>query len=220
MKRGLNMNKDFIRLLLADDHPAARAGIRALLSKAPDIEIVGEARDGLEAQHMTAQLRPHILLLDLVMPGPRPAEVERWVRENYPETITLVLTAHDRDAYLADMVEAGAAGYLSKETSAERLIEAIRRAAHGEVLFDEQQLDRARRWRETVEVKWNRLTQREREILTLIVQGRTDKEIAEQLNIKLKTVGNHVCNILEKLEMTSRIKAGMWAVNDGFIDAA
>ncbi len=132
-----------IRLVLADDQEITRKGIRAMLSGAPDIEVVGEAKDGNEAQELTARLRPHILLLDLIMPGPRPYEVERWVRANCPETITLILTAHDRDAYLAEMVEAGAAGYLTKEISAQRLIEAIRRAVRGEALFDQTQLARA-----------------------------------------------------------------------------
>ncbi len=113
-------SEPIIRLVLADDQEITRAGIRATLSKAPDIEIIGEARDGNEAQQLTAQLRPHILLLDLVMPGPRAYEVERWVRANCPETVTLILTAHDRDAYLTEMVEAGAAGYLTKEISAQR----------------------------------------------------------------------------------------------------
>src|SRR3990170_5763846 len=111
----LSRARQTITLLLADDHPMVRAGIRALLMKAPDIQIVGEAQDGNETLRLVAKLRPKILLLDLKMPGPSPSEIEKWVRENYPETITLVLTAHDRDAYLSSMVEAGAAGYLDKQ---------------------------------------------------------------------------------------------------------
>src|SRR5574341_1469328 len=126
-------NKKTISLLLTDDDPIVRAGIRAVLSKATDIKIVGEARDGFEAQQLVGRLRPKILLLDLKMPGLSAAELEKWVRENYPDTITLVLTAHDRDAHLAGMMEAGAAGYMSKGESAERLIGAIRRAAQGEI---------------------------------------------------------------------------------------
>ena len=210
-----------IRVVLADDHAVTREGIRKMLAAAADLQVVGEAQDGLEAMQLAAQLQPDILLLDLQMPGPRPAEVERWVRANCPHTETLVLTAHDRRSYLAEMIDAGVVGYLHKSTtSAERLIEAIRRAANGAILFDAGQVEQAQRWRETVGAKWNRLTARERKILELIVQGRTDKEIAAQLGIKLKTVGNHISNILEKLEMTSRTEAAMWAVREGFIDAA
>ena len=142
-----NKPRQPISLLLADDDPIVRAGIRAVLTKATDIRIVGEAKNGLEAQEMVGKLRPKILLLDLKMPGLSPAELEKWVREHYPETITLVLTSHDRDAYLAGMMEAGAAGYMSKGDSAAQLIGAIRRAAQGEILFDVEQFARARQWR-------------------------------------------------------------------------
>ena len=120
-----------ITLIFADDEPVARAGIRKILSQADDIEIIGEAQDGYEAQKMVAALRPRILLLDLKMPGPRPAELDRWVRENFPDTLTLVLTAHDRDQHLAGMIDSGAAAYLTKSDSESKLIEAIRRAARG-----------------------------------------------------------------------------------------
>ena len=104
-----------ISLILADDHPSTRAGLRAILSSTPDIKIVGEAQDGFEAKKLVDQLRPKILLLDLKMPGPPPAEIEKWVRSHCPETTTLVLTAHDRSAYLAEMMEAGVAGFLTKD---------------------------------------------------------------------------------------------------------
>ncbi len=200
-----------IRLVLADDQPVTRAGLRTMLSEAPDIEIVGEAQDGIEAQELTARLRPHILLLDLVMPGPRPYEVERWVRTNCPETITLILTAHDRDAYLAEMVEAGAAGYLTKEISAQRLIEGIRRAVRGEVLFDGEQLERVRRWCEEAGEKLKGLSKRERQVLKLLVQGLDNAAIAEALNVTPKTAAFHVANILGKLEVDSRQAAIVWA---------
>jgi len=183
---------DEIRVLLADDHPVTRAGICAILEDAPDIQIVGEAKDGIEAKRMVADLCPDILLLDLVMPGPRPSEIEAWVRTHHPETITLVLTAHDRDAFLADVVEAGAVGFVTKEEAPERLVEAIRRAARGEILFDSGQLARARRWREEVGERWESLTEREREVLTLVAQGKSNREIAERLCVTEKTVEKHV----------------------------
>jgi two-component system response regulator DevR len=199
-----------ITLVLADDHAVIRAGIRAILSKAPDIEIVGEAENGDEVQERVATLRPRILLLDLKMPGPHPAEIERWVRSNYPDTVTLVLTAHDRDSYLTKMIDAGASGLIDKNESGERLVGAIRRAASGEILFDRGQLDRARQWRESAGEKWESLTTREREILRLLVQGFDNARIAESLTVTSKTVAYHITNILEKLEVGSRQEATAW----------
>ncbi len=199
-----------VSLLLADDDPIVRAGIRAVLSKASNIKIIGEAKNGVEAQQMVARLRPKILLLDLKMPGLSPTELEKWVRENHPETITLVLTAHDRDAYLAGMMEAGAAGYIAKGESAEGLIGAIRRAAEGEILFDVEQFARARRWRETVSEKWSSLTERERQVFKLMAQGLDNKAIAQSLKITPKTTAFHVTHILEKLGVDTRQKAVAW----------
>lgn len=124
-----------ISVLIVDDHPPLWAGVRVMLEKTPDIYVVGEAESGEDAEKLLDELRPNIILLDLKMPNFSPSAFEKWARENYPETITLVLTAHDRDAYLASMMEAGAVGYLDKEARAEQLIEAIRRAASGESLF-------------------------------------------------------------------------------------
>lgn len=213
----MNTITEVISVLLADDHPVTRAGIRAILEKAPDIQVVGEAQDGTEAQELVVQLYPRILLLDLQMPGPRPVEIEKWVRANCPETITLVLTAHDRDAYLADMIET-AAGFIIKGTPAENLVAAIRRAARGEILFNGEQRSRAYRWREKVGKKWDSLTERERQILIWVAKGKTDKEIAQELQIKVKTVSNHICNILNKLNIDSRIEAALWVVREGFTD--
>ncbi len=207
-----------IRLLLADDHPATRAGIRAILAQASDILVVGEAQDGYEAQRLVAALRPHILLLDLQMPGLRSAELERWVRAHYPETITLILTAHERDAYLVGMADAGVAGFLGKNRPPEQLIDAIRRAAHGEILFDVEQLTRIQRWRAEVGQRWHSLTDRERQVLTLVAQGKTDQQIAEELHLHVKTVGNHVSSILSKLNVATRTEATVWAIREGFID--
>jgi DNA-binding NarL/FixJ family response regulator len=207
----MNDDEHVIRLVLADNHELTRAGIRATLCKTTDIVVVGEAQDGFEAKELTAQLRPHILLLDLMMPGPRLCEIERWGRANCPKTITLILTVPDRDAYLAEMKEAGAAGYLTKDISASRLVAAIRRAARGETLFDGAQLERVRRWREEAGEKLNSLTQRERQVLKLLIQGLEDATIAEALCVTPKTAAFHVGNILGKLDVASRQAAIAWA---------
>ena len=135
-----------IHVVIADDHPVTREGVRAALESAADIDVIGVAKDGREAQELVEALQPDILLLDLVMPGPRPADIERWVRHNHPETITLILTAHDRDYYLAETVKAGAVGFLTKEKAPQQLIAAIRRAAQGDVLLTPDQLARIQAW--------------------------------------------------------------------------
>ena len=206
-------------MLLADDHPALRAGIRAMLEKAPDIQVVGEAKDSTEAKQLTASLRPQVLLLDLHMPGPRPAQTVAWVRAHYPETAVLVLTAHDVDCYLAAMVEAGAVGFVVKEEAPETVVEAVRAAARREVLFNEKQRARARRWREEVGERWKSLTEREREVVALVAQFRTDAEIARALCISERTVAHHVSHILNKLNMSSRREIGRWVVEHKLVES-
>lgn len=206
----MQTNPKMITLLLADDHPVAREGVRGILKDAPDIQIIGEAQNGDEIKRLIPKIRPNILLLDLKMPGTSPFEIEKWVRENYPETITLVLTAHDRDAYLVGMMDAGIAGYLAKTERGENLIAAIRRAAGGKVLFTAEQIDRARKWRHEVGNKWEKLTKREREVLLLMEQGLSNKAIANHLGVTLKTVAYHVSAIFDRLDVESRHEAVTW----------
>jgi len=204
-----------ITVLIADDHEMTRKGIRGFLEQAQDMQIVGEAQDGDEIKRLVAKLRPQMLLLDLIMPKLSPAELEKWARENYPETITLILTAHDRDAYLASMMEAGAAGYLDKKMRAGDLISSIRRAARGEFLFDKKQLERARRWREAVSGKWESLSKREREVLQMLTEGAENNAIAASLEITINTVEKHLKNIYRKLGVSSRSEAICWWLEKG-----
>lgn len=201
-----------ITILLADDHPLAQAGIRKLLDEADDMEIIGEADDGFQVQELVIKLRPNVLLLDLKMPGPRPAELEEWVRENYPEIITLVLTSHDRDFYLATMMDAGVSGYMSKDISSERLIGAIRRAVQGESLFNHEQMQRVYNWKKDVGDKLNQLTPQENEVLKLLTKGLDNKAIACKLDIRTQTAAFHVTNILRKIPVKTRQEAAIWAL--------
>ncbi|HEU0293223.1 MAG TPA: response regulator transcription factor [Anaerolineales bacterium] len=203
-------NEKNISVLIVDDHPAIRTGIRAMIEKTGDIYVAGEAQDGDEARRLLEELRPKVTLLDLVMPGFSPSAFERWARENYPETITLVLTSHDRDAYLASMMEAGAAGYLDKSIHEGGLVDAIRRAASGQTLFDDHQKLRARRWRKDVEKKWNSLSKREREVLRLLAMSATNKFISKELQIAPKTLEKHLQRIYQKLDVSSRSEAALW----------
>jgi RNA polymerase sigma factor (sigma-70 family) len=203
-----------ISVLIVDDHPPLRAGVRAMIEKTDDIYVVGEAGNGEDAKELLDTLYPNIILLDMKMPDFSPSVFEKWARENYPETITLVLTAHDRDAYLANMMDAGAVGYLDKDARAEQLIDAIRRAASGESLFDEHQKRRAQRWHEDVEKKWNNLSERERQILRLMANGASNKEISAKLSVAESTVEKHLERIYQKLEVSSRPKAVIWGIEN------
>jgi DNA-binding NarL/FixJ family response regulator len=199
-----------ITILIADDEPLARAGIRTILSQIDDLEIIGEAQDGFEVQELVPKFLPKILLLDYQMPGPRAAELEEWVRKNYPETTVLILTAHDRDEYLAKMINSGIAGFLLKSENAEQLITAIRHAAEGTVYFSDEQTARAQEWKQTVEAKWESLSHREQEILQHLARGADNKTIAQILTITIKTVEFHVTNILKKLNVKNREEAIVW----------
>jgi two-component system response regulator NreC len=211
----MSASENKITVVFADDQILAHEGIRKVLEQAADISLAGMARDGIEAKKLVAKLRPNILLLDISMPGPCPVEIEEWVRENYPDTITLVLADQDQDACLAQMMDAGATGYLTKDTVKEKLITAIRLAAKGVCLFDEQQLSRAQCWRDDIGKKMESLTNREREILCLAAEGRANKEIAHTFKVTLRTVEKHLGNIYEKLGVKSKIEAVLWWVKHG-----
>ena len=165
---------------------------------------------GGEALRLIEELRPQVLLLGQALPGPRPAETVAWVQARCPETAVLVLTAHDVDGYLAAMVAAGAAGFVVKEEAPGTVVEAVRAAARGELLFSREQLTRARRWREEVGERWESLTEREREVLRLLVEGLDNAAIAEALCVTVRTVECHVTSILSKLGVASRLEAAVW----------
>ena len=211
----MSSSKKRIKVLIADDHPGWIEGVRSIISKASDMQVVGEVQEGDQIKQKVAELKPDILLLDLVMPNHNPTELEKWVREHYPETITLILTSHDRDSYLAGMMDAGAAGYLDKKMKANDLLAAIRRTARGEFLFDKEQIERARRWRENVTAKWESLSKREREVLHLLSEGHDNHTIANSLGISINTVEKHLKNIYKKLDVTSRTEAAHWWVEKG-----
>lgn len=206
----MNKTGEMIRVLLADDHPAMRAGIRAILENAPDIEIVGEANNGAEVEKLVAGLQPQVLLLDLRMPDTRPAELVACLRSHCPETAVLILTAHNLDAYLSAVVRAGAAGFVLKEEAPETIVATVRRAARRERLFSDWQLKRAQQWHQEVGELWESLTDREREVLGLLAEGLNTAAIAELLTVTSKTVEYHVTNILGKLCLTSRLEIMNW----------
>lgn len=214
----MSATSETIRVLIADNHPVMCVGIRTVLEGAPDIEVVGEAQDDVEAKHLLARLHPDILLLGLVLSDQRPFEVGKWVRTNYPQTIVLIQTAHDRDCFLAEAIEVGAAGFLTKEETAQQLIEAIRRATQGEALITGVQLARIRVWYKEVGERWESLTERERQVLALAGRGQGTNQIAETLTIEVSTVETHLGNILGKLGTVSRAEAIAWAWQHGIVE--
>ncbi|MFZ6026278.1 MAG: LuxR C-terminal-related transcriptional regulator [Chloroflexota bacterium] len=207
-----------IRVLIADDHTTTRIGIRSILKHAPDIEVVGEASDGNEVKTLVAELRPDVLLLDLIMPGLKPSEIELWVHEYYPHTETLILTGHLRDAHLSQAISTGVSGVLTKNESPERLIEAIRRTFLGQTMFTKDQLLRASRWRAAVGDKWDTLSKRERQVLEWMVQGLDNRTIASFLNISLNTVRSHNRCIFRKLGVNSRSEAVAFVLRHQVLD--
>lgn len=204
-----------ITILIAEDHPVTIQGVCSILAKASDMEIVGKAEDGAQIQPMIEQLHPDILLLDLIMPNLSPTALEKWVRENYPEITTIVLTAHDRDSYLANMMEAGVSGYLDKKLRAGQLIASIRRAARGEVLFDKEQIERVARWHKQVSEKWESLTKREQDVLRMLTEGADNRTIGQALKVTTSTVEKHITNIYKKLGVKSRTEAVAWWFEKG-----
>jgi DNA-binding NarL/FixJ family response regulator len=214
-----------IRILLVDDQTMFRDGMRVLLSSQPDFEIVGEAADGEEALSKAASLHPGVVLMDLRMPVLDGASATRRLRAAQPECRVIVLTTFDEDAAIFDGLRAGATGYLLKDAPTEKLYEAIRAAARGEsflqpsvaarVVAEFARLsEQAPVW---VQALPEPLSSRELEILRLLSNGATNREIAAQLVLAEGTVKNHVTNILTKLGVADRMKASVRARELGLI---
>ena len=201
-----------IRVLIVDDHPVVRNGLRALLNAQPDIVVVGEASDGEGALRQIEALRPDVVLLDCCLPGPEGPAVAAAIREQHPTVSVLALSAYDDDRLLWGMWAAGAVGYVLKDEPLERILAAVRAAGRGEPRFWPEQVERALRWWEETGRKWESLTEREREVLVRMAEGKSNREIAADLWISEKTVEKHVGRILEKLGVNTRIEAAIWAV--------
>lgn len=204
-----------IKVLICDDHPVVRAGLRGMLSAEKDFEVVAEAANGKEAVELARQLAPGVVLMDLRMPGMDGVEAIARIKEVRPETRTLVLTTYESDADILRAIENGATGYLLKDTPKKELFEAIRITAEGKSLLSPEVATRlVRRVREPVE---ELLSSREIEILSLVAQGESNRGIAEQLWISETTVKSHMLNIFEKLEVGDRTAAVTAAIKRGII---
>lgn len=220
-----------IRVLLVDDHALFRSGIKSLLQRHPEFEIVGEAGDGMEGVKRAAQLRPDVVLLDLHMPGLSGRDAAAMMAEEAPETHVLMLTVSEDAEDLIETLRAGACGYLLKNIEAETLTAAITKAAAGESVISPQMMGKLVQGVRcappkasteaaapaVVASELNKLSPRERETLVLVARGQSNKEIARTLDLAESTVKIHVQNVLRKLGLTSRVQAAVFAVEQGIV---
>jgi DNA-binding NarL/FixJ family response regulator len=207
-----------IRLLLVDDHAVVRQGLRMFLSLDPDFEIVGEATDGNAALKLARELQPDVELMDLLMPGMDGIEATGILRREMPDVEVIALTSVLEDSSVVGAIRAGAIGYLLKDTEANELIRSIKAAAEGQVQLSPQAAARLMREVRAPESP-EALTERETEVLRLLAQGQSNKEIARELSIGEKTVKTHVSSILGKLNVSSRTQAALYAVRIGLVES-
>lgn len=205
-----------IRVLLADDHAMVRQGLQMFLGLDPELEIVGEASNGLKALQLAHELQPDVVLLDLLMPEMDGLTAIARIRQELPEVEVIALTSVLDDNAIASAIGAGAIGYLLKDTDAPELRQAIKAAAAGQVQLSPQV---AKRLMTEVPLQDSpeRLTERETEVLRLLAVGLSNKEIGQNLGIAEKTVKSHVSNILSKLNVLSRTQAALHAVRIGLV---
>ena len=220
---------DKIKVLLVDDHPMVRQGLRAMLATAPDVEVVAEAGDGLEAIEKAKEHRPHVVLMDLRMPNLDGLTATRRIKSQLASMSVIVVTIYDNDAYVVDAIRAGAGGYLLKDASKDLLLHTIRAVNSGGMLIKtsllrKAMLDLADASGGQSIGKYGRsrarngLTAREQAVLHLVIQGRTNKEIGRTLCISEDTAKKHVQTILSKLGVSDRTQAAVKAVRAGLVE--
>jgi two-component system response regulator NreC len=211
---------DKIRILMVDDHAIMREGIRALLGIHDDIEVVGEASEGREAVEKAQELMPDMVIMDIAMPGMDGLEATRRIRKKTPKIKVLILTQHDNKEYILSVIKAGASGYVPKRALGSELVSAIRAVRQGDsflypsaaAALIEDYLQQAGE-----EDPYDRLTAREREILKLIAEGHTSREIADMLFVSQKTVLGHRVKIMDKLNLHNRTELIKYAVRKGLV---
>jgi DNA-binding NarL/FixJ family response regulator len=212
-----------IRILIADDQSLVRAGFRLVLENHPDLEVVGEASNGEEAVHSTGRLKPDVVLMDIRMPQLDGIQATRQITAAHPARV-LVLTTYDLDEYVYDALQAGASGFLLKDTPPEQLADGIRQVANGEALLAPtvtrrliEEFARIGRTRATRPPELDELTPRELEVLRHLARGRSNAEIAAELVLSDTTVKTHVTHVLQKLGLRDRVQAVVLAYESGLV---
>lgn len=217
-----------IRVLIADDHAIVREGLRALVEAQPGLRVVGEASDGQEAWRGACELEPDVLVLDISMPGVGGAEAARRILEDCPRVRVLALTMHEERGYVSRLLRAGAAGYLLKRTASAELVRAIRTVAAGGSYVDPslagalltEQAHRSERTDGAAPAAgMAHLTPRETEVLRLVARGHSNKEVAGELEISVKTVETHKASAMTKLGLTNRAALVRFAMSHGWLSA-
>lgn len=207
---------DEIRVLLVDDHRILREGLRSLLERQPDIRVVGEAGDGLEAIHKVASLQPDVVVMDVAMPGMDGLQATTRIKEEHPQVRVLVLTQYDEEQFILPLLRAGASGYVLKQAGRREVLQAIREVAQEGVFLPPQTARQVlRAIQEPQEEPEPRLTPRETEVLRLVAQGKTNREIATLLGISPKTVSVHRSNLMAKLGLHSSVDLVRYAIRKG-----
>lgn len=211
-----------IRVLIADDHTLFRQGLRRVLELESDIRVVGEASNGQDALNLAAKVKPDVLVVDVTMPGLGGLEVARKVKESLPGVAVIILTMHEDQEYLVKAMRSGADGYLLKDVDSQNLIEAIRTARQGRPYLQPslagKVLASMARGEEKPAPSPLMLTRREVEVLKLIGQGASNREIAEKLFISEKTAKNHLTHIFTKIGVTDRTQAALYAIKNGLVE--
>jgi len=214
-----------ITVLLADDHMIVREGFRLLLEHETDVEVVGEAANGREAVALGRKLRPDVVVMDIAMPLLNGIEATRQIRKHCRDTRVLILSAHGDDAYVEQMMELGAAGFLLKQTSSHELATAIREVRAGRIFLSSDLARRQRDWeRKSINHDGqlkpvnNRLTSREREVLQLVAEGKPNKQVAGELGIAFKTADKHRQHLMAKLNIHDVAGLTRYAIAEGIIE--
>jgi two-component system, NarL family, response regulator LiaR len=206
-----------ITVLIVDDHPIVRQGLRQLLEVQDDLEVVAEAEDGQSAIESIADMLPDVVLMDLVMPGINGVDATRKIREISPHTQVVVLTSHHEDALVFPAIKAGALSYLLKSSLPEEVIDAVRAAARHEARLHPRIAKRLMQEVSGDAPSLDSLTPRELEVLQLIAQGQDNRQIAASLVVSEKTVKTHVSNLLSKLQMADRTQAAIYAIRQRIV---
>lgn len=209
-----------IRVLLADDHNLVRAGLRALLEGLPDVQVVAEARDGLEAVRLAVALKPSIALLDISMPGLTGLEALREIRSRSPSTKVVLLSMYDTKEYVTDAIQSGAAGYLIKDAAVDELALALAAVERGDLYLSpsvSRTLAQAYVTRAEPSAEAATLTARQTEVLCLVAKGLTSKEVARDLNLSIKTVETHRAQIMERLGIHDLAGLVRYAIRNSLI---
>lgn len=208
-----------IRVVLADDHPVVRNGIRKMLSRDGDIVVVGEACTGQEALDLIRALSPNVLLLDMDMPGMNGIKVAGEVKRLYPNTNILALSGYEDRSYIMEILQLGANGYLTKDEAQETIIEAVKGVARGEMGWLSRRVAaQISSWMRKNDPDSNILTQRELEVLRQVAEGKTNQRIALELHISEKTIEKYLESILRKLGVNTRVEAAVYAVRNNLLN--